>query len=231
MSATPEKSPGYFGVYFYAVLMALFGAFLGFFYMTTFAAQAFSSQPEYEASLEGLEEPIPAPKPGDAYYIEGDVSRTRAWEPKRAQLAAIGAQTVKFTEGEINAWMTAKFRPGAAPAGEEQPSVLIVPGVPNVAIAAEGVVYFNLPTTITIYGATSDFTISSRCGLSADGLEFHSVSVSSAKVPWPSLLGAEIIGVLAKGYQSTQEYKIVSDAFARAESVKVEGQELVFNLR
>ncbi|MFT5837456.1 MAG: hypothetical protein ACI9ZV_000961 [Candidatus Azotimanducaceae bacterium] len=234
MSAdSTEKSS--FGVYFYATLMALLGALLGFVYMTTFTPQAFSSQAEYQASLadlEGREEPIPVRKPGDAYYIQGIVPRTRSWEPKRLQLSAAGAQTVRFSEGEINSWMTAKFRPGVAPSGEDAPSLLIVPGVPNVAIADEGTVYFNLPTTISAYGASNDFTISARCGLDASaGVQFDSVSISSAKVPLPGIFGAKLYRMLMKGFESTEEYKIISEAFARAESIEVVGSELVFKLR
>ncbi len=227
-----DKSPSVLGVYFYATLMALFGALLGFAYMATFAAQAFSSQADYEASLAKLEEPIPAPKPGGAYYIEGDVSRTRTWEPKRLQLTAAGAQTVRFTEREINSWMAAKFRPGVASSAEGESDFLIAPGVPNLAITEAGDVYFNVPTTITAYGASDDFTISARCALdSSAGVQFTAVNISSARVPLPSIIGAKIYDVLVQGYKSTEEYKIISEAFARAESIEVVGGELVFKLR
>jgi hypothetical protein len=92
-------------------------------------------------------------------------------------------------------------------------------------------VYFNLPTTITAYGTTNDFMISARLALDADGLQLQSLSVNSAKVPLPSLLGARILNFLGQAYQSTEDYKILSDALARADSVEVVGQELVFNLR
>jgi hypothetical protein len=161
----------------------------------------------------------------------GDVSRTRTWQAKREQLAAVGEQTVKFKEGEINAWMIANLASGAAPAEEDQAGVLIIPSLPNVAIVTDGLVYFNLPTTITAYGTTNDFMISARLALDADGLQLQSLSVNSAKVPLPSLLGARILNFLGQAYQSTEDYKILSDALARADSVEVVGQELVFNLR
>ncbi len=231
MSDKTEKSPSALGAYFYAVLVALFGALLGFVYMTTFPAQAFSSQKDYEASLEDLEEPIPAAKPGDAYYVEGAVLQTRTWEAKRQQLEASGSQKVRLSAGEINSWMAAKFRPGVSPAGDDAPSVLIVPGVPNFAMTEAGTLYLNLPTTITAYGSTNDFTISARCVANETGFDFATIQVSSAKVPLPNLLGRKIIETLSQGYQSTDEYQIISDAFARAESVEVAGGELILNLR
>jgi hypothetical protein len=231
-AASSEKSPSIFGVYFFAVLIALFGGLLGFFYMTTFEAQAFSSQAAHAAFVESLEEPIASVKPGDAYYIEGAVLPTRSWEAKRAQLAAPGAQSLAFSTGEINAWMSAKFRPGgAAPGGEGEGSILIVPGVPNVAIGDQGVFYLNLPAKISAYGSTNDFIVSARCSVSADGLQFQSVNVSSAKVPLPNLLGAKILEVLSQGYQATEEYKIIADAFARADSIVAEGNSLAVQLR
>ena len=46
-----------------------------------------------------------------------------------------------------------------------------------------------------------------------------------------ALFGGRIVETLSKGYQSTEEYKIISEAFARAESVTIEGNELVMSLR
>ncbi|MGZ0706761.1 hypothetical protein ACWPKO_00290 [Coraliomargarita sp. W4R53] len=231
MSVASEKSPSAFGVYFYAVLMALLGALLGFIYMTTFPAQAFSSQADYQLSLAELEEPVAAPKPGDTYYIEGPVLSSRSWEGKRQKLATPGEQIVKFSAGEFNAWMSAKFRAGSTPSQEEQPSILIVPGVPNVGIAGEGEIFLNMPTTMTALGVSNDLTISVRCALHAAGVQIRSVSVSSAKVPVPSLLGARIVEVLSEGYRATEEYKIISDAFARADSIEVVGGEIIVKLR
>mgnify|MGYP000217350784 CR=1 FL=1 len=106
---TKEKSSSFLSVYFYGVLMALFGGLLGFIYLATFPAEAFSSVEEYEKSIAELEEPIYA-KPGDSYYIEGTTVRTRAWEDKRQQLSDGVAQTFSLSAGEINGWMAAKFR-------------------------------------------------------------------------------------------------------------------------
>jgi len=82
MSLKPGKSPSELGLYFYATMMALFGATLGFAYMLSFPAQAFSSQEAYATMLAARAEPIPESKPGDAYYIEGSVLN-----------ANVGAQT------------------------------------------------------------------------------------------------------------------------------------------
>lgn len=226
-----QKTPSLFGVYFYAVLIALLGALLGFVYMTTFPAQAFSSEKAYSVPFGVVEEASAHAKPGDAYFIEGPVLQSRSWELKREQMQATGSQRIAFSAGEINAWMAAKFRPGAAPAGDEAPDLLILPGVPNVAFSDEGILYLNIPTTITAYGTTYDYTIFSRCTLATSGIQFQSVNISSAKVPLPNLIGARVFETLSKGYQSTKEYAIIAEAFARADSVKIERAELVFDLR
>jgi hypothetical protein len=232
MSAVPtEKSPSIFGVFFFATLMALLGALLGFVYMASFQAQAFSSQADYEASLAEIEEPIPAVKPGDTYYIEGSIASNRSWEVKRQQLAQGQAVSVRIAEPELNAWMSAQFRQRTPSNDADKASLLIVPAVPNIALLGEGSFYLNLPITITAYGSTRDFTLSARCHLDASSkLSFESVSLSSAKVPLPDIVGARLLEVLMQSYQSTEEYQILSEAFARADSVAVEGRELVFNL-
>ncbi len=231
-----EKSPSVLGVYFYAVLMALFGGLLGFVYMTTFPAQAFASEAEYQASVESPEgaedsEGTVYAKPGDAYYIEGPVARSRSWEAKRDQISAPGEQVVRLSTGEMNGWMAAKFRPGAGPSGEDAPDVLIVPGVPNLALLEDGRLYLNLPTTMSAYEASHDYTVSALCEIDASGLSFQSVKVSSARVPLPQILGAKVMKTLAQSYQSTEEYAIVTEALERAESIEVENGELVIRLR
>lgn len=231
MSVKKEKSPSLFGVYFYAILMALFGALLGFAYLLTFPAQAFSSQKEYEASLSDLEEPLPAPKPGDAYYVEGPINSSLSWVPKRELLKSSAPQTVRFSAGEINGWVTDRFRPGVPPSGEDETNILVVPGVPNVAITDAGTMYFNLPTTISAYGSKNTFTVSARCVF--DGAEIHlkTVQVGSAKLPFPNLLGSRLMAPLAQSFQSTGEYEVISGALARVESIEIVGGELVLKLR
>ncbi|WPJ95542.1 hypothetical protein SH580_19170 [Coraliomargarita algicola] len=239
MSIAADKTPSATGVYFCAVLMALLGALLGFGYMLAFPAKAFGSQAEYETSLaDSSKKPSKAakadlgPKPGDAYYIEGAVLSSRSWEAKRASLSMEGAQSVEISTGEINAWMAAKFRPGqSASENDEEANLLIVPGVPNVGIVGDGQFYLNVPTTITAFGASDDFTISVLCELNASQPKIRSVNVRSAKVPMPQLLGARLLAVLSQGYAATEEYQIISEAFARADSVEVVGDQFVFKLR
>ena len=264
MAIASQKTPTALGVTFYAVLMALLGAILGFVYMVSFSAQAFASQAEYEASLledategeaSGASEPTregdesagetaggtlgfkhSGPKPGDAYYIEGEVLGSRTWEAKRAQLMSAGNQTVRLSVGEINAWMASKFITVEAAGAElseeeEKASLLIMPGSPNVGIADSQEFFINLPTTLSSFGSSGDFTVSVRCAMDAARVKLLSVNVRSAKVPFPGLLGAKLLGFLMKSYKSTEEYQIISAALARAESIEVAGDEFVLELR
>jgi hypothetical protein len=70
-----------------------------------------------------------------------------------------------------------------------------------------------------------------RCALDAAKLKIRAVGVSSAKVPFPTFLGAKFIEVLSRGYVATEEYKMMIEAFARADSIAVVGDQIVFNLR
>ncbi|MDA9317201.1 hypothetical protein N9Q19_00160 [Puniceicoccaceae bacterium] len=225
-----EKPPSDLGVYFYAILTALVGGLLGFFYLTAFPAQTFYSQEEYEASIAELEEPIYS-KPSDAYYIKGPVLKTRAWEAKRQQLSASGAKTVRLSAGEINSWMASKFRVPEPQAGDDGPNILILPGVPNVGLVDGRGFYLNLPITITAYGAKGDYSLSAFGNLKPSGMKIKALGIRSAKVPLPNLIGKQILNTLSAGYKSTKEYRIVSEALARIESVEVEGDELVIVLQ
>lgn len=225
-----DKPPSNVAIYFYAVLMALFGGLLGFLYLLAFPAQAFASQGEYEASIADLEEPIYS-KPGDAYYIEGPTLKTRAWESKRQQLSTAGPKTVSLSAGEINGWMAAKFRVAEDQAGDDAPSILIVPGVPNVGLVDGRGLYLNLPVTISAYGATGEYTLAAFGNLKPSGMDIQSLGISCAKVPLPNLIGNQILNALSAGYKSTEEYKIISEALTRVDSVTVEGDQLVIVLR
>lgn len=259
MPIDAEKTPSAIGLYLCALLMALFGALLGFVYMSSFPAQAFGSQAEYKASLaeaaaavEAAQvaaesgEPIKGkdaasakgalptlgPKPGSAHFIEGEVYSSRTWEAKRKQLSAAGAQSVAFSVGEMNAWMASKFRPGVVDSDDEEAAnLLIVPGLPNLGIADQGEFYLNVPTSITAFGATGDFMIFARCALKGNQVKLRSVNVRSAKVPLPGILGARILGVLMQGFSTSEEYQIISEAFARADTVKIVDNQFVFELR
>lgn len=230
---TSEKQPSYFGVYFYAVLTALFGALLGFFYLATFPAQAFSSQQEYEASIANLkesEEPVYS-KPGDAYYIEGPVSRSRSWDSKRQQLTASGPQTVNLSASEINAWMMAKFRAVDPQKGDEESGIVISPGVPNVGLVDGLGLFVNLPVTIEAYGASGEYEVSVFGSIEPSGFKLGSFQVNSAKLPLPNIIGKQVMNLLASGYKATEEYKIITEALDRLQSASVEGEQLVITLR
>lgn len=224
------KRPSLIGVYFYGVIMALLGAVLGFAYLSVFSAQAYSSESSYQAAQKDKTAADRLPSPANAYYIEGPVLRTRSWEAKRDQLEADGSQLVTLSSGEINAWMTAKFR--AASADDASGSkILVEPGVPNIAFGEDGAVYINIPTIVRAYGRKHEFTYSTRGRVGPSGYVVEDAGVSAAKVPLPSVLGLQLLSGLSQGYRGTKEYTILSGAFQRAETVEVSGDEITFKLR
>ncbi len=210
--------------------MALFGGLLGFIYLATFPAEAFSSVEEYEKSIAELEEPIYA-KPGDSYYIEGTTVRTRAWEAKRQQLSDGGAQTVSLSAGEINGWMAAKFRVAEPPKSEDEPSVLIQPGIPNVGLVDGEGLFLNVPLTISAYGSSGEYGAYLFGTIEPSGFRIKSMQINCAKIPLPGIFGEQLMNTLSAGYKSTEEYKIIADAFDRVESTSIKDGQLVIVLR
>jgi len=230
---TTEKQPSYSGVYFYAVLMALSGGLLGFFYLVSFPAQAFDSQEEYEAARVQLKEAegIVYSKPGDAYYVEGPILRTRSWEAKRQQLMISGPQTVSISAGEINGWMSAKFRISEPKKGGDESGMLIIPGVPNVGLVDGEGFFVNVPVNIEAYGYSGEYGVYLFGNIDSSGFKIKSLKISSAKVPLPNILGKQILNTLAAGYKNSEEYGIISKAFERIESAMVKEGQLAIVLR
>ena len=112
-----EEGPTLAGISVSAILLAFVGALLGFLYLASVPPTSFKSVADLNAYLEKT----PEPKLLDVSYFEGPVSRSRSWEQKREILLNGSANTVELTAGEINAWMSAKFRkPSAASAAEDE---------------------------------------------------------------------------------------------------------------
>jgi hypothetical protein len=236
MSVKKEKSPSIFGVYFFAVLMAIFSAFLGFVYLLGFPAKAFSSQQAYGASFTDKPNQTKsnlgsARIPGDVYYIVGPTLNSRSWESKRAQMQAEEPSTVRLSSGEINAWMNAAFRSSVAPPNPAASDVLIMPKVPNVSIAGDESLTLSLPTRVEGYGRKYDMIVFARMVPVAGQLRFESCYVSNAKLPMPNLLGSALFEKLSQSYQATDEYRIISNALSRADSIYIDRGELVLELR
>lgn len=237
VASNSNKSPSVLGLYLCAYIMAVVGLLLGFLYMSRFPLQAFDSeaeyQAEYQAQLAEREEMalVPGPRPGDAYYIQGPVAQGRFWESKRDLLAAEGARVVKFSAAELNAWLNSSFQPGAVDKDDAEGGILLVPESPNVALTESGAVYFNLPTRLITFGSERDVMISARGDLTKDGFQIDRLNMSSAKLPFANILGTEFLKLVGASFRESADYQVLSDAFARAESVEVVDGELVFNLR
>jgi hypothetical protein len=237
-----NKSPSVLGLYFCAFLMAVIGLLLGFVYMSCFPLQAFNSEAEYEAEhkaklaelaeeLAEGEEPVSDPLPGDAYYIQGLVAQERFWKSKRDLLAAEGARVVKFSAAELNAWFESSFQPGAVDRADAENGILLVPDSPNVGLSESGWVYLNLPLRFITYGSERDLVLSARGILIKDGFQIDTVHLSGAKLPFANYLGLELFKLVEASFRESVDWQILSDAYARAESVDVVDGEFVFNLR
>lgn len=87
-SPKPEKIPSLFGGYIIAALMVWCGGLLGFAYLTIFPLQSYGRMVAYDAARAEAEEPH-LPKPGNGFYIEGQVLASRSWEQKRERLSAL----------------------------------------------------------------------------------------------------------------------------------------------
>ena len=225
-----EKTPGLFGVYLSGIISIWIGGILGFVFMATSPTKAFPSLDAYRAAQ--AEEDAPrASKPGNAFYIEGPLLRTRSWEAKREQLSAPGPQTVSLSIGELNMWANSRFTAASPPSNLKDAKLLIVPGIPNFAAVEERGFYINLPLSVIILGRSYECMLVAVGTLDTSGFQAESVSFNAAAIPLPSVLGARALESVAQAFQTSEDFGIITQAFERAESVNWGTDGLTFRLR
>jgi hypothetical protein len=226
-----EEGPTLVGIFVSTVLLALVGALLGFFYLASVPPTAFKSVADLNAYLEKN----PEPKLLDVSYFEGPVSRSRSWEQKREALLNGSATTVELTAGEINAWMSAKFRkPSAAPAAEDETGIVILPGVPNFFIDASVGFFFNLPTEVTLYGSTHDCMVIAQGHFSTGPqvqFQISGLRVNDAAVPVIAGLGKQLVQALLQAYSQTDEFVALQKVWEKVVSVELVADTIRLKLR
>lgn len=227
----PEKEPSKAGIYVMGLCLFVIGAFLASLFLLTIPAQAFSSVKEYEKSLESKEVPM-GPMPNETFYFEGPVTRSRSWEVGRNKLLN-GEGSVSFTAGELNGWLSSKFRPGKSPNADETKGMLIVPGTPNFFIEGPENVYVSLPTEIAFYGNEVEcvFFAKGHFANNGSGVDFviEQLNASSAGIPGVGILGNAIVNTLLGAYRETGEFKAISEAWTGLKSVEVVGDTITLN--
>lgn len=229
MKKTSEPSVLFIGIY--ACLMVWFGVMLGFVALMLFSLKAYASEQEHEKAIEGRE--FAHMMPGDAYYIEGPISRSPSWEAKRQQLIDGSEKTIRISVGEVNAWLDAKFRVVATQQDEEARGLVIEPDRPNVGISQTGVIYLNLPTKLRGYGLDGKYVLSARVRYK-DGapasLVIDRLQIAGASVPFPRFIGAGIASRLMTAFSSAQEYSVLVQAWQQVQSVEASDSAFILTL-
>jgi hypothetical protein len=145
------------------------------------------------------------------------------------------ATTVELTAGEINAWMSAKFRkPSAAAAAGDEAGIVILPGVPNFFIDAAAGFFLNLPTEVSIYGSTHDRIIIAQGSFSAGPqvqFQISALRVNDAAVPVIAGLGKQLLQALLQAYSQTDEFVACQQAWEKVESVELVADTMRLKLR
>jgi hypothetical protein len=230
VSVKERKTSNLFGVYLVGAIMVWFGGLLGFAYLTAFPMKAFASIGEYEDARASADSPR-LPKPGDGWFISGPILASGSWEAKREALKAEGPQTVSLSAGEMNAWVNARLSATTTPLNKEDSNLVVVPGLPNFAVVEGRGLYINLPLAAYVFGTKREYTLTAIGSVGEGGFKPLSVSLNRAALPFPEILGAQVVQAFAQAFQSTEDYEILAQAFNRAESISVEANTLVFNLR
>jgi hypothetical protein len=225
-----EKELTLSGILTAGSLMALLGMLLGFVFLASFPLKVFSNINDQAALLESTQSG--ALRPGAIYYFKG-AERAANWESKRRQLLDGTAQDISLTNGELNAWMRAKFRPGVAASTDEKANLQILPGVPNFCALDKDSLYISVSTQLVAFGSSSSYQIFCK-GHFSEGPTIRYVvdelRLNNAAIPLTGI-GGLVIKTLLKGYSGTQEFSDMKAVWQRLESVELAGNVIRLRLR
>lgn len=227
-----EKELTIGGILMSAVLMALVGMVLGFAFLVSFPLKVFSSAKDEADFLEKTE--MVAPIPGSIYYFKGPQLRGSGWEQKRGQFLSGEVTSVSMTDGELNSWAAANFRKPSASSVEEEPSVLILPGVPNFFALDSDSFYVSIPTEIVLLGHSDNYIFVAK-GHFSEGLTVKYVidelHVNNASIPVVGGIANKVMAILIRAYSGLEEVNSIGTAWERLESVELEANVIRFKLR
>ena len=226
-----KEGPTLASISFSAVLLTLVGALLGFLFLASVPPMAFRSVADLNAYLEKK----PELNLLDRSYFEGPVSSSRSWEQKREVLFNGSATTVELTAGELNAWMSAKFRkPSVVPAVGDKAGIMILPDVPNFFIDAAAGFILSLPTEVTVFGSSHDRIMIALGRFSAGPqvqFQISALRVNDAAIPMIAGLGKQLLQALLLAYSQTEEFIACQKAWEKVESVELVAGAMRLKLR
>jgi hypothetical protein len=229
LDKTEMKDPSLFGVAFCAIQVALIGALSGFTLLASISPEPFSSVAEYESDLEGN----PQQTLIDAHYFRGARLSPGEWIQKREILLTANNTTVVLTNSEINSWIANKFKkPQPSFSQEEQPNLLVMPGLPNFFIDATQGIHFSMPLEIVVFGKQIDcLLIGEGSFLGEDTIEFHlsGLSINGAAIPFPEELRDHLLDPFESFYEN-DEFIALKEAWGKVDSVELSDNEIRLNL-
>ncbi|GEM_PF-462042 len=224
-----------FGIIFNAILMALFGAFIGFVYLASFEAISFSSTQDLDRFLDA-EKSSPTEGPDAVYFFKELGGSASTWGSKREALVQGTNEPLTFSNGELNSWMGSSFKPlfdSAAP-GQEKSNVEILPGVPNFFVTENESMYVSVPLKISLFGFEGKYVAFAQGHFSSGPyIEFvaDELYLNSAPIPLIGGIGGQLMSQFISAYSETDDYAVISSTLQRAQDVQMAENSLRLTFR
>ena len=216
-----DTGPTLIGIIISALCMATIGCLLGFAFLSAFPVKAIATAKDLEGILEeraGL-----AARPGQAYYFEAPIARSRNWELQRQALLSGTAPSAEFQFEDLNAWASRYFRPASAPVNEEEPNVLLLPGTPKFGTDGTGDIYCVLPINATVFGYSKDYTVYAVGEFKPESKAFEvkSMYVNGAAFPPVPGIAHMVFNSFLEAFAQSDEYQTLAEAWESVDAVEV----------
>lgn len=216
-----EVGPTWAGVISLALCSLVIGVLLGFIFLASFPVKALASSKEAEGFLS--ENTSRAPRPDDGYYFEAAPARSRNWEIQRRALLSGDSNQIEVQFSDLNSWTSSMFRPATPPAGKDKPKYMLNPREPKFGTDGEGTVYLILPVTATIFEYSKKSTLYVTGHFPEGGKDFSidSFHVNNAALPPVPGLSEYVYSTLMQAFSESEEYKAITEAWDKVQSVEV----------
>ena len=225
-----KQEPSQIGVLFFAMLMALIGAFAGFRLLASIPPKPFESVADYESNTKEYSQPAFL----DPHYYRGAESPLNDWVQKREIFLAASNASVELADAEINAWIASKFvKPRKPNYGDKRPSILLIPGLPNVFINASDGISFSLLLEVFVFEKPYSFILICKGKFSEEApirFEATSVRLNEALLPLSEEKKDRLLNAVLKPFYESDEFIALKEAWENVESVELIDNRICLNL-
>lgn len=163
-------------------------------------------------------------KPGAVYFIRGSESGGANWKSSRDALVS-GTGPITVSEGMLNTWARAQFRPTPSSGTDSLLSIEVLPDPPGFRLTDDKM-EISSNVRVNAFGSSFNFLSQARGVMVSKGGRWvfkpERVYLGSCPIPTTGGLAGLVLGRLTNSFAGHEEYVQLAIAWERLRSARVE---------